>query len=67
MIDPDLSCTFEDARRNTVLHGAALTVDQRVAFFEEVLSLAHSTGSLQASQMLRFRTATAGWPKNQAR
>lgn len=38
--DP-LQCTFEDARRNTLLVGMALDTSAKVAFFEEMVSLAH--------------------------
>lgn len=40
MEDP-LQCTFEDARRRTLLAGMALDTNAKVAFFEEMVSLAH--------------------------
>ena len=40
MVDP-LQCTFEDARRRTLLAGMALDTSAKVAFFEEMVSLAH--------------------------
>lgn len=35
-----LQCTFADAQRTTLLHGISLTTEAKIAFFEEMLSLA---------------------------
>ena len=38
--DP-LTCTFEDADRQRLLDGIRMSVEQRVAWFEEATRLAH--------------------------
>ncbi len=44
MPDP-LQCTFEDARRNHLRDGIALSTAAKVAFFEEMVSLAVRFGA----------------------
>lgn len=39
--DP-LSCTFEEADRQRLLDGMRMSVEQRVAWFEEATRLAHA-------------------------
>ncbi len=38
--DP-LQCTYDDARRTTLIQGIALDTRAKIAFFEEMVSLAH--------------------------
>ena len=40
-----LRCTYEDARRNTLLRGIALDTGAKVAFFEEMVSFAFQFGA----------------------
>ena len=42
--DP-LQCTFDDARRTTLIQGIALDTRAKIAFFEEMVSLAHKFGA----------------------
>ncbi len=42
--DP-LQCTFEDARRTHLRQGIALSTDDKVAFFEEMVAFAASFGA----------------------
>ena len=44
MADP-LQCTFEDARRNHLRDGIALSTAAKVAYFEEMVSLAVRFGA----------------------
>ncbi len=44
MPDP-LQCTFEDARRNILRDGIALSTAAKVAFFEEMVTLAVRFGA----------------------
>ena len=44
MSDP-LQCTFEDARRNHLRDGIALSTAAKVAFFEEMVELAFRFGA----------------------
>lgn len=44
MTDP-LQCTFEDARRNQLRDGIALSTSAKVAFFEEMVTFAHKFGA----------------------
>lgn len=44
MPDP-LQCTFEDARRNHLRDGIALSTAAKVAFFEEMVALAVRFGA----------------------
>ena len=44
MYDP-LQCTFEDARRNHLRDGIALSTAAKVAFFEEMVALAMRFGA----------------------
>lgn len=44
MPDP-LQCTYEDARRNHLRDGIALTTAAKVAFFEEMVELAVRFGA----------------------
>jgi hypothetical protein len=37
----DLSCTFDDAERNHLLDGLRMSVEQRVAWFEEATALVY--------------------------
>ncbi len=41
-----LRCTYEDARRNTLLQGIALDTRAKVAFFEEMVSFAFKFGAV---------------------
>ena len=43
--DP-LRCTYDDARRNTLLQGIALDTRAKVAFFEEMVSFAFQFGAV---------------------
>lgn len=46
MSTPDpLQCTFEDARRNQLRDGIALSTAAKVAFFEEMVALAVHFGA----------------------
>jgi len=64
-IDP-LQCTFEDARRNHLRQGIALSTDDKVAFFEEMVAFAASFGARdrlagrRASQASTPRPTTDG-------
>lgn len=42
--DP-LQCTYADARRTTLLQGIALDTQAKIAFFEEIVSLAFKFGA----------------------
>lgn len=42
--DP-LQCTFDDARRATLLQGIALDTRAKIAFFEEMVSIAFKFGA----------------------
>lgn len=42
--DP-LQCTFEDARRENLLQGIALSTRAKIAFFEEMVTLAVKFGA----------------------
>lgn len=44
MTDP-LQCTFEDARRNHLRDGIALSTASKVAFFEEMVAFAFRFGA----------------------
>ncbi len=47
-LQPDaLQCTFEDAERNHLLDGIAMSTEAKVAFFEEMLVIAQASGALQ--------------------
>ncbi len=41
-----LRCTYDDARRNTLLQGIALDTRAKVAFFEEMVSFALKFGAI---------------------
>jgi len=42
--EADLSCTFDDAERNHLLDGLRMSVEQRVAWFEEAVGLVYLVG-----------------------
>ena len=44
IVDP-LQCTYEDARRNHLRQGIALTTAAKIAFFEEMVTLAVHFGA----------------------
>ena len=44
MADP-LQCTYEDARRNHLHDGIAMSVQAKVAYFEEMVSLLRHFGA----------------------
>lgn len=45
MTDP-LQCTFEDARRQQLLDGIAMSTEAKVAWFEEMVALAVKCGAV---------------------
>ena len=56
MSDP-LQCTFEDARRNHLRDGIALSTAAKVAFFEEMVMLAARFGARDRHAERRAKTA----------
>ncbi len=56
MTTPDpLQCTFEDARRVNLHQGIALTTSAKIAFFEEMVSLAVRFGARDRLAASRIR------------
>lgn len=45
MIDP-LQCTFDDARRQHLLDGMAMSTTDKIAWFEEMVELIVAVGSV---------------------
>lgn len=56
--DP-LQCTFEDARRVNLQQGIALTTNAKIAFFEEMVSLAVRFGARDRLAARRVRELRA--------
>ncbi|HEY2345762.1 MAG TPA: hypothetical protein VGH80_07755 [Xanthomonadaceae bacterium] len=56
MTDP-LQCTFEDARRNHLRDGIALSTAAKVAFFEDMVELALRFGAYD--RLEQFRTSVS--------
>jgi hypothetical protein len=59
--DP-LKCTFEDARRQTLLQGIALSTRAKIAFFEEMVTLAVTVGA--HDRLAARRAAATGRSEN---
>lgn len=58
MTDP-LQCTFEDARRQQLLEGMAMSTEAKVAWFEEMVALAVKFGAID--RLLSFKHAVQVW------
>ncbi len=61
--DP-LQCTYADARRSTLLQGIALDTRAKIAFFEEMVSLAVKFGARDRLAETRARVSR-GMPMQQ--
>lgn len=48
---PDLRCSFQDAERNHLRDGIAMSTRDKIAFFEEMLLLASRTGALAPERL----------------
>ena len=63
--DP-LQCTFEDARRENLRQGIALSTRAKIAFFEEMVTLAMKFGARDRLAARRIATPeappVAEWP-----
>lgn len=46
MSDP-LKCTFEDAASNHLRDGMRLSVEAKIAWFEDMIEIAYASGALQ--------------------
>lgn len=57
-INPDLRCSFQDAERNHLREGIAMSTRDKIAFFEEMLVLASRSGAL-APERLAVRRVDA--------
>ena len=57
--DP-LRCTYDDARRNTLLQGIGLDTRAKVAFFEEMVSFAFQFGAVDKLAGRRASSTESG-------
>lgn len=48
---PDIGCSFQDAERNHLREGIAMSTRDKIAFFEEMLILASRSGALAPERL----------------